>query len=360
MSRFWSKNVHKLTPYTPGEQPQIHDLIKLNTNENPYGPSPKVLEAIALANQNSLRKYPDPNATQLKQAIAQYANLAANQVFVANSSDEVLGHTFRALFVQDAPLLYPDITYSFYPVYCQLFEIDYQHIPLRNDFTIDIDDYIHSDTRNNGGIIFANPNAPTGIGLGLDHIKRLLEHNQHSVVVVDEAYVDFADASAVSLINQYPNLLVIQTLSKSRSLAGLRVGLALGNAELIEGLERVKNSFHPYTLDALALAGASAAFADTAYFEQSRNKVINTRQWTTTQLQELGFEVLPSSANFVFTTHARINAERIVQALRERNILIRYFSAPRINQYIRISIGTDDEMAACMNALNDIVSESLT
>jgi len=351
MSRFWSQNVHSLTPYTPGEQPQIDNLIKLNTNENPYGPSPKVIAAIANANQDSLRKYPDPSASALKHTIADYYGLDREQVFVANSSDEVLAHTFRAFFIKNAPLLYPDITYSFYPVYCQLFDIDFVQVPLSEDFTINIDDY----KRGNGGIIFANPNAPTGIALKLEKIEQLLENNAESVVVVDEAYVDFSNESAVSLVNQYPNLLVTQTLSKSRSLAGLRVGLALGNPELIEGLERVKNSFHPYALDALALAGATAAFADKAYFEETRDKVIRTREWTTTKLSELGFSVLPSSTNFVFAKHASIEASVLFQALRERNIVIRYFSAARINEYIRISIGNDQEMQTCVEVLAEII-----
>lgn len=352
MSRFWSKNVHSLTPYSPGEQPQIDKLIKLNTNENPYGPSPRVLEAINLANADSLRKYPDPNAGVLKQTIADYYNLQVNQVFVANSSDEVLGHSFRAFFIQNAPLLCPDISYSFYPVYCQLFDISFVKIPLREDFTINIDDY----TQANGGIIFANPNAPTGIALEVGKIEQLLQNNRDSVVIIDEAYVDFCDSSAVTLINKYPNLLVTQTLSKSRSLAGLRVGLALGNAELIEGLERVKNSFHPYALDSLALAGATAAFEDNNYFEQTRDKVIATRQWTDAKLTALGFETLPSSTNFIFAKHATLKASDIFQALRERNIIIRHFDAPRINEFVRISIGNDDEMVSLIEALSEIIS----
>lgn len=307
-----------------------------------------------MANQDSLRKYPDPNGSVLKQTIAGYYDCAANQVFVANSSDEVLAHTFRAFFVQDAPLLYPDITYSFYPVYCQLFGIDFVQVPLSDDFTINVDDYAQT----NGGIIFANPNAPTGIALKRDQIELLLQNNPESVVVIDEAYADFSDESAVSLINKYPNLLITQTLSKSRSLAGLRVGLALGSAELIEGLERVKNSFHPYALDALALAGAAAAFEDKPYFEETRDKVIATRNWTTTKLTELGFSVTPSSTNFVFAKHSRLDASAIFQALRERNIIIRYFNAPRINDYIRISIGNDQEMAACIEALTEITQSN--
>ena len=270
MSRFWSDTISSLTPYTPGEQPQINNLIKLNTNENPYGPSPKVIEAIAQANSDELRKYPDPLSSELKKSIASYYELSLDYIFVANSSDEVLAHTFRALLKHDKPLLYPDITYSFYPVYCQLFDINYKQIPLREDFTLNIDDY----QIDNGGIIFANPNAPTGIALSLEKIKILLQRNPDSVIVVDEAYVDFSHESAVSLVQQYDNLLVTQTLSKSRSLAGLRVGLAIGNPELISGMERVKNSFHPYALDKLAAAGAAAAFDDRAYFQETATRLL--------------------------------------------------------------------------------------
>ena len=352
MSRFWSDKISALTPYIPGEQPQIDNLIKLNTNENPYGPSPKVVEAIAHANSDDLRKYPDPLSLDLKKSIATYYDLPLDYVFVGNSSDEVLGHTFRALLKHEKPLLYPDITYSFYPVYCQLFDIEYQQIPLRDDFTLNIDDY----QIDNGGIIFANPNAPTGIALALDKIKTLLERNPDSVIVVDEAYVDFADESAVSLVQQYENLLITQTLSKSRSLAGLRVGLALGNPELITGLEHVKNSFHPYALDKLAAAGAAAAFDDREYFESTCSKVINTRNITSNSLTELGFEVLPSSTNFVFAKHPNHNANKIFQALREQNIIVRHFNDERINEYLRISIGTDQEMSLLMNAMTEILS----
>ena len=351
MSRFWSKAIDELTPYTPGEQPQIDNLIKLNTNENPYGPSPKVLEAIAHANGDDLRKYPDPLSTDLKKSIAAYYDLPLDYVFVGNSSDEVLGHAFRALLKQDKPLLYPDITYSFYPVYCQLFDIKYKQVPLRDDFTLNIDDYDQA----NGGIIFANPNAPTGIALSLEKIETLLQRNPDAVVVVDEAYADFADQSAVSLIQKYDNLLVTQTLSKSRSLAGLRVGLALGNPELLEALERVKNSFHPYALDKLAAAGAAAAFDDKTYFKETCDKVIATRTTTTSALEKLGFNVLPSSANFVFATHRDHNAEVIFKALRERKIIIRHFGSDRISQYLRISIGTDEEMNSLLTALEEIL-----
>ncbi len=352
MSRFWSDIVNQLTPYTPGEQPQLSNLIKLNTNENPFGPSPKVLEAIAKANGEELRKYPDPNAKSLKQTIANHFRVESDMVFIGNSSDEVLAHVFRGLLKHDAPLLFPDITYSFYPVYCKLFEIDYEQVPLRDDFTINIDDY----DRANGGVIFANPNAPTGIALSINEVEKLATRNPDSVIVVDEAYVDFADDSAVRLINKCPNLVVTQTLSKSRSLAGLRVGIALANAELIEGLERIKNSFHPYALDSLAIAGAAAAFEDHEYLKTTCKKVNATRERVTQRMQKMDFTVLPSSANFVFATHKNVSAEKIFFALRERNIIVRYFDKPRINEFLRVSIGTDREMDAFLEAVTEIVS----
>jgi len=352
MSRFWSEIVHALTPYTPGEQPQIEQLIKLNTNENPYGPSPKVLEAITDASSDDLRMYPDPNSTDLKQTIASYHGLTLNEVFVGNSSDEVLAHAFRGLLKQDKPLLFPDITYSFYPVYCALFDIEYQQIPLRADFSLNIDDY----PLENGGIIFANPNAPTGISLARSEIEALLKRHPDSVIVIDEAYVDFGGESAVNLISAYPNLLVTQTLSKSRGLAGLRVGFALGNKELVDGLERIKNSFHPYALDRLALAGAQAAFEDDDYFSSSCKKVISTRTQTAIKLEGLGFDVLPSAANFVFARHPEHDAATLFKVLREHNIVVRYFNAPRLSDYLRISIGTDQEMEALMSVLRAAIS----
>ena len=352
MSRFWSDNIEKLSPYTPGEQPQIANLIKLNTNENPYGPSPAVLSAINAANTEALRKYPDPNATGLKRTIAEYYGLQSKQVFVGNSSDEVLAHIFRGLLKQQQPILFPDITYSFYPVYCALFEINFELMPLDENFEINLASY----PTDNGGIIFANPNAPTGIAVELDEIESLLCANINSVVVIDEAYVDFGAASAVTLIDRYPNLVVTQTLSKSRSLAGLRVGFAMANADLIEALERVKNSFHPYALDALALAGAQAAIEDDAYFQETRKKVIATREQITKKLADLGFTVLPSGANFVFVKHDHIAAETLFQSLREKGIVTRYFDKPRINEFLRISIGTDDEMASLLAALAKIVN----
>ena len=352
MSKFWSNTLDKLEPYTPGEQPKLDNLVKLNTNENPYGPSPKVLEAIKSAATSDLRKYPDPTASSLKHAAAEFYQLTSDQVFVANSSDEVLAHAFRALLQKGKPILSPDISYSFYPVWANLFDVKIKTIPLMEDFSINVNDY----TLDNGGIILANPNAPTGLALNKKEIETLLKNNSESVVIIDEAYVDFSDFSAVSLIDQYANLLVTQTLSKSRSLAGLRVGLALGNEVLIEGLERVKNSFHPYSLDALALAGAEASFKDVNYFNETCKRVITTRENTARELIGLGFEVLPSSANFIFVKHNDHYASQLFDELREQGIVVRYFNAPRISDYLRISIGTDAEMKTLLDALNKLLS----
>ncbi len=347
MSKYWSKLVHELVPYTPGEQPQVEGLIKLNTNENPYGPSPLALAAIARANSDSLRKYPDPNSLGLKQALAQQHNLEVNQVFVGNSSDEVLGHIFKGLLKQAKPLLFPDLTYSFYPVYCRLFEIEFEQIPLTQDFEIDINDY----SQDSGGIIFANPNAPTGIALGLEKIAELAKQHANKVVVIDEAYVDFSDESAISLIAENKNILVTQTFSKSRGLAGLRVGMAFGHADLIEALERVKNSFHPYALDSLALAGASASLGDQDYFETTVERIKQTRTSTVAQLEQIGFTVLPSSANFVLAKHHSQPAEQLFELLRQNKVLVRYFDHPRISNYLRISIGSDADMQKLIDVL---------
>ena len=347
MSKFWSPVVRELEPYVPGEQPQIDGLIKLNTNESPYPPSPKVMELMTQDAIDRLRLYPDPNSNQLKTTIARYHGLSPTQVFVGNGSDEVLGLLFMAFFQQGKPLLFPDITYSFYPVYCKLFGIDYQTLPLNGRFEIDFGDY----PTDNGGIIFPNPNAPTAIGKPLGEIKALLERNRDTVVVVDEAYVDFGGQSAIALVDQYPNLLVVQTLSKSRALAGMRVGFAVGNKELIEGLDRVKNSFNSYPLDRLAEAAAVASFEDDAYFKASCAKVIATRDWTVGQLEQLGWQVLPSQANFVFAAPPGGNAAELAQYLRDHKILVRYFNKPRINQLLRITIGTDAQMQRMVEVL---------
>ena len=352
MSQFWSPFVNNLVPYVPGEQPKVTQLVKLNTNENPYGPSAKALAAMQAEIGDNLRLYPDPNCDQLKQAIAEYYQVPVSQVFVGNGSDEVLAHAFNAFFRQGKPLLFPDISYSFYPVYCGLYGIEPKPVALDEDFQINPEDY----RQENGGIIFPNPNAPTGCLLPLTAVEQILQANPQSVVLVDEAYIDFGGDSAVSLVAQYPNLLVCQTLSKSRSLAGLRVGLAIGQPELIEGLERIKNSFNSYPLDRAAIAGAAAAFADVEYFQQTCQKVIESREQVTEALLGLGFEVLPSAANFVFARHSSQDAAALAQGLREQNIIVRHFSQPRIDQFLRISIGTDAENAALINGLKQLLS----
>ena len=352
MSRFWSDVVKGLTPYVPGEQPKLANLVKLNTNENPYGPSPRALEAIRTATGESLKLYPDPNAEQLKTAIGKYYAVEARNVFVGNGSDEVLAHIFLALLKHSRPILFPDISYSFYPVYCGLYQVGFETIPLADDFSIRLDDY----AKPNGGIIFPNPNAPTGCLVALADIERLLQTNPDSVVVIDEAYVDFGGETAIPLVARYPNLLVVQTLSKSRSLAGLRVGFAVGHVDLIEALERVKNSFNSYPLDRLAIAGAVAAFEDREYFEQTCKAVIATREKLVGELKALGFEVLPSAANFIFVRHPQHDAQESALALRRRSIIVRHFKLPRIEQFLRITVGTDEQCGALVAALKEILS----
>jgi histidinol-phosphate aminotransferase len=351
VSKYWSELTRRLVPYVPGEQPRVAGLIKLNTNENPYPPSPQAVEAIEAFDKSRLRLYPDPNSDLLKETLADYYGVAHNQVFVGNGSDEVLALAFMAYFKQQKPILFPDISYSFYPVYCNLFEIDYRQLPLNDAYEIDLDDY----PADNGGIIFPNPNAPTGCLLTLAQLRALLQRSTESAVIVDEAYIDFGGESAIALVNEFPNLLVVQTFSKARSLAGSRVGFAIGSAELIEGLERVKNSFNSYPLDMLALTAAVAALKDESYFEQTRQKIITSRDWLDEELKELGFEVLPSAANFVFARHPERDAAELFAALRERKILVRYFKQPRIDQFLRITIGTQAEVEALVTALREIV-----
>ncbi|MCO9047814.1 histidinol-phosphate transaminase [Acinetobacter baumannii] len=348
--RFWSPEVRELEPYVPGEQPKIQNLLKLNTNENPYPPSPKVVEAVQAvlhAQADVLRLYPDPDATALKQAIAKQQNIDVAQVFVGNGSDEVLAHIFKAFFLQDEPILYPDITYSFYPVYSQFFGTKTKEIPLNENFEIDVRDY----TQPNGGVIITNPNAPTSIALSLAEIEQVLQANPDRVVVIDEAYVDFGAESAVSLINRYENLVVCQTTSKSRSLAGLRVGFAIAQSHLIAALEAVKNSFNSYPIDRFAIAAAVASFEDQAYFEEQCQKVITSREKLVRDLTVLGFNVLPSKANFIFATHSQHDAGQLAQKLREQGIIVRYFNKPRINQFLRITVGTDEQNARLVQTL---------
>lgn len=347
MSKFWSPFVKSLVPYVPGEQPKLTKLVKLNTNENPYGPSPKAIAAMQAELNDDLRLYPDPNGDRLKQAVAAYYGVPSSQVFVGNGSDEVLAHAFHGLFQHGKPLLFPDISYSFYPVYCGLYGIQAEPIALDEQFQIRVEDYV----RPNGGIIFPNPNAPTGCLLALEAVERLLQANPDSVVLVDEAYIDFGGESAISLVSKYPNLLVTQTLSKSRSLAGLRVGLAVGHEDLIEALERIKNSFNSYPLDRIAIAGAAAAFEDRAYFEQTCAAVIDSREQVVAGLQAMGFEVLPSAANFIFARHPQRDAAGIAASLREQGVIVRHFKQERIAQFLRISIGSPEQNQALLDAL---------
>ena len=346
MSSFWSPSVRELVPYTPGEQPVIPGLIKLNTNENPYPPSPRVIDAITAAAQDGLQLYPDPQAKAFRQAVASHHGLDAGQVFAGNGSDEVLAHAFFAFFRQDRPILMPDISYSFYKVYCGLYGIEATLVPLDAAMGIAVAQYQAAC----GGVVIANPNAPTGSGLPLAQVEQLLRQQPDRVVLVDEAYVDFGGDSAMALINHYPNLLVVQTLSKSRSLAGLRVGFAAGQRHLIEALERVKDSFNSYPLDRLALAGAVAAYEDNAYFETTRAAVIQSRELLRQQLQDLGFEVLPSQTNFLMVRHPGHDAATFAAALRAQRILVRHFRLPRIEQYLRISIGTPAQCTALVDA----------
>lgn len=345
MNPYWSRAIRTLEPYTPGEQPRIQNLIKLNTNESPFAPSPKALAAICEAADANLRLYPDPENRTLKAALAQRHGLAEEEVFVGNGSDEVLAHIFCALLRHDAPVLFADITYSFYPVYCQLYGIAAQRIALDEKLRLRVEDYLPgAQCAAAGGIVIAHPNAPTGIALALAEIERIACANPQCVVVVDEAYIDFGGESALALLPQAKNILVVQTLSKSRSGAGLRVGWAMGDKGLIEALERVKNSFNSYPLDRLAQAGALAALADEDYFRQCCEAIIDNRAFVDGQLRAQGFEVLPSSANFVFARHRAHGGAEWMQALRARNILVRHFSQPqRIADYIRITIGSREQ-----------------
>lgn len=355
MSRFWSDIVAELTPYVPGEQPRIEGLVKLNTNECPYPPSASVLSAIASQTGDALRLYPDPQATALKAAVAEFHGLQPTQVFVGNGSDEVLAHVFMALLRHAAPLLYPDISYSFYPVYARLHGIAARVVPLAEDFSIRVDDLLAAGP--NGGIIFPNPNAPTGMALPLSEIERLLQGNRDSVVVIDEAYIDFGGQSAAALVDRYPQLLVVCTLSKSRALAGLRVGCALGHPDLIEALTRVKDSFNSYPLDRLAITGGVAAMQDRAWFEHTCQRVIATRERMSGALRARGAEVLPSAANFVFARFPGRDGAALAAALREQRVLVRHFRQPqRITAFLRISVGTDAQTEALLAALDHVLA----
>ncbi|WP_265444564.1 histidinol-phosphate transaminase [Acetivibrio straminisolvens] len=354
MSKYWSNIVRKISPYVPGEQPKDKKYIKLNTNENPYPPSEKVLKAISMEANESLRLYPDPTCESLRNTLAEYYGLKASQVFVGNGSDELLAFSFMAFFNPGDTIIFPDITYSFYEVYSSMFSVNYRLISLDDEFNVPVEEFFTE----NDGIILANPNAPTGKALSIESIRRILEKNADKVVIIDEAYVDFGARSSVELIKEFENILVIQTLSKSRALAGLRVGFALGSEQLIEGLDRVKNSINSYTLDRLALIGAKEAIKDHGYFCEIRDKIINTREWVSKELSSMGFKVIESKANFIFVSHPKINAKLLFEKYRENNILVRHFSSPRIDNYLRVSIGSDEEMDIFCRKTKEII-ESL-
>ncbi len=350
--QFWSAVAQGLSPYTPGEQARIEGLVKLNTNECPLPPSPRALAAMREAVNESLRLYPDPESVALRKTLAAYHGLDVENVFVGNSSDEVLAHVFLALLKHDAPLLFPDLTYSFYPVWAKLYGIPFETVALDDEMRIVTEDY----RRNSGGaIVIANPNAPTGVALGRDAIARLLDENADIPVVVDEAYVDFGGETAIPLISDRPNLLVVRTFSKSRALAGLRVGYALGSASLIEALSRVKNCFNSYPVNRIAQAGAMASVEDEAYFQASLKTIVAERENMTARLRELGFQVLPSSANFIFARHKHAKGGELAQALRDRAVLIRHFDAPRTQNFLRITVGTAEQTEKLVAALKDIL-----
>ena len=351
MEKYWSDLVKQLRPYEPGEQPWMDGVLKLNTNENPFGPSPKVLSAIEGQLGNQLRLYPPPNADLLKQAIADYYGLKDSQIFLGNGSDEILAHVFNGLLKKALPLLFPDITYSFYPVFCQLYDIDFEEIPLKDDLSIDLTDYEVP----NGGIIFPNPNAPTGRLLAIGEIEYLLKANRNSVVVIDEAYIDFGGQSSIGLLTDNPNLIVTQTMSKSRSMAGMRIGFALGSADLIEGLERVKNSFNSYPLGHLQIAAGISAIEDSDHFKDTCQRVIHNRAKLTIDLEELGFSVVPSAGNFVLVRHFRASALKIYGQLKNNGILVRHFNKQRLDNFLRITVGTTEQNDQLVAALATIL-----
>ena len=349
MNDLWKKNLRDIEPYVPGEQSKDRDIVKINANENPYPPSPKAVEALKNFDTDRLRFYPQANATALKQAIADFYEVKAENVFVGNGSDDVLALAFQAFFNGDKPIAYPDITYSFYPVWCRLLGIEYVNYPLDEDFRINVEDY----KAENGGVVIPNPNAPTSIGEGREFVERLMEYNQDSVVIIDEAYCDFGGVSSVPLINKYENLLVTGTFSKSRSLAGMRIGFAIGSKTLIDTLEAVKNSYNSYTVDALSIAMGIEAMKDVEYFNETISKIIATRTRVTEELRLLGFEVLDSQTNFIMATHEGYNMKEMFEYLKENKIFIRYFNQPRINKYVRITIGTNEEMDKFLQGVKD-------
>ena len=352
--QFWSRRIADIEPYVPGEQPKDKKYVKLNTNENPYPPSPRVAEAAARVAASDLRLYPDPECTSLIQTLASFYGLKPEQIFVGNGSDELLAFCFLAFTDENTPAVFPDITYSFYPVYSEFFETNCRIVPVKEDFTIPLEEL----ERDDGTIVLTNPNAPTGIALALDSVEEILKANPNHVVIVDEAYIDFGGQSAVELIPRYGNLLVVQTFSKSRSLAGMRIGFAMGNESLIAAVGAVKNSINSYTLDRMAMALAQAAVEDREYFLETCSRIAATREATSEKLKELGFSVLPSKSNFLFVSHVSAPARSLFRRLREQGILVRYFDKPRIDNYLRITIGTDEEMDILVSTLSAILEET--
>lgn len=350
--REWEKAVRKVVPYVPGEQPKKEKMIKLNTNENPYPPAPGVAEAIQNLDVTRLRLYPDPKVEKLVHAIAEYYGLQDNQVFVGVGSDDVLAMIFMTFFNSSTPIVFPDITYSFYDVWADMLRIPYEQIPLDENFGIIPSAY----KRANGGVIFPNPNAPTGELLSLSAVEEILLANPDVIVVVDEAYIDFGGVSARPLIDRYENLIVVQTFSKSRSLAGSRIGFAMANPTLIKYLNDVKYSFNSYTMDTITIEAGTASIRDRGYFEETRKKIIATREWTKKELKRLGFAFGDSKSNFIFASHEKVQAEDIMKELREHDIYVRHFTKPsRIRNYLRISIGTDEEMQTLIDCLEQFL-----
>lgn len=351
----WKENVRRVEPYVPGEQPKVSDVIKLNTNENPYPPAPGVLRAareFAEDDTGRLRKYPDPDASVLTKALSDYYHVPQDQIFVGVGSDDVLSMAFLTFFNSKKPILFPDITYSFYPVWADLYRIPYETQPLDENFNIVVSDYIGKE---NGGIVFPNPNAPTGILMGLDEVERIIKSNPDSVVIVDEAYIDFGGTSALPLIQKYDNLLVTQTFSKSRSMAGMRIGFAMGSRDMIRAMKDVKFSFNSYTMNAASLAMGAAAVEDKAYFEEHCKKIVQTRENTKKRLAGLGFTFPDSMSNFIFASHRHVPAKWLFDELKKRKIYVRYFPQKRIDNYLRITVGTDEEMDALIQALGELV-----
>lgn len=349
----WEKNVRKVVPYIPGEQPKAEKMIKLNTNENPYPPSPMAKAALKQMDLDCMRLYPDPTAHVLTDAIAEFYHLKEEQIFVGVGSDDVLAMIFLTFFNSHKPVLFPDITYSFYDVWAEMLRVPYETVPLNEEFQIRKEDYF----RENGGVIFPNPNAPTGLELPLFDVEEIVKANRDVIVVVDEAYVDFGAASALPLIEKYDNLLVVQTFSKSRGMAGMGIGYAMGNPLLIKYLNDVKYSFNSYTMDQTTLVMGAASMKDRAYFEETVNKVVETREWTKGELRKLGFSFGDSKANFIFASHENCPAKELFEALRKENIFVRYFEKPRIDNYLRITIGTQQEMETFVAFLKDYLKK---